>query len=132
MFGHESRKVVRDGPRLLRHGFVPRLDDVWRRCDVMICPSGEGGGVSVKLAEMLYHRVPVLARPFATRGLPLDPDPAIVTLESAADWVLFLSSSKARDLAARRVSSAIAERFAAAGHAAAVHDFVGRAAARLH
>jgi glycosyltransferase involved in cell wall biosynthesis len=130
VFGHGSERVATGDARVRRHGFVPRLDDVFGRCDFVIIPVDAGAGVSVKVAEALYHRVPVLARPFALRGLSLEPDPAVVTLERAEDWIRFLRSPAARELARRRVSSAIAERFSADRHASAVHDFVAGAVAR--
>jgi hypothetical protein len=128
VFGQASERAVRPRPRLQVHGFAPHLEDVWRRCDIMICPIGHGAGVNVKLAEAVYNRMPVLARRFAIRGLDLPRSDSLVTLESAAEWIDLLRSPAARALAARRVPAAIADRFRTDAHAAAVQAFAASAA----
>ncbi len=123
LFGRHSRRVAPDHPRILRHGFLPALEQVWSACDFMICPIISGGGVCVKFAETVYHRMPVLGTHFSARGLPLDPDPSIVLLDGAGEWIEFLNTD-ARCLAGRTVSDFIADRFRADRYASALSEFV--------
>ncbi|HUG81320.1 MAG TPA: hypothetical protein VML01_06640 [Bryobacterales bacterium] len=44
-----------------------------------------------------------MATPFGVRGLPLAEDAAIVVRETPQDWVRFLGSAAARELASRGV-----------------------------
>jgi glycosyltransferase involved in cell wall biosynthesis len=115
LFGTGSQRVVTGHPdapkRVYKHGFVPDLEAVWSTCDFMICPVFAGGGVSIKLAEAVCRGVPVLATHYATRGLPIDPDPAIVLRESAAEWIEFLNSDAARELGRLSPSPQIIARF---------------------
>jgi hypothetical protein len=102
LFGERGRNLARhDG--VTAHGYIPDLGEVFGRCHFMICPILGGGGVSIKAAEAIYNRVPILATPFGVRGLPLAPDPAIVLRETPQDWVQFLTSPAARDLATRNI-----------------------------
>ena len=61
LFGEETERYARGVARVTRHGPVHNLAEVWSRCDLMVCPMHIGGGVSTKLAETIYHGVPVLA-----------------------------------------------------------------------
>jgi hypothetical protein len=99
-------------PRIVQHGAIERLEEVWATCDFLICPVFPTGGVCVKLAEAVYNRMPVLATRHAARGLPLDIDPALVFLDEAGEWVEFLNSTAAAHLAERQVSEKTAASFA--------------------
>ncbi len=102
LFGERGRNLARhDG--VTAHGYIPDLGEVFGRCNFMICPILGGAGVSIKAAEAIYNRVPILATPFGIRGLPLADDPAIVVAETPQQWVQFLTSPAARDLATRNV-----------------------------
>lgn len=127
LFGEGSVDFGRSDPRVVAHGVVPRLEEVWSACDFMICPTHSGAGVSIKIAETLWSGVPVLATSFAVRGLSLEPDPGIVLLDGADDWVRFLRSGAARELGTRGVPRAVAEQFALGTHLARVHAFVREA-----
>jgi hypothetical protein len=124
LFGKRSLTVVPDHPRVVKHGYVKSLDEVWSTCHFMICPVLAGGGVSIKLAEAVCRGVPVLATRYATRGLPLDPDPAIVLRDSPEDWVEFLNSDAARELRWRSPSRQIVVRFLPDHHIAGVSRFL--------
>lgn len=91
-------------PNLIVHGFVDALEDVWQACDLMICPMQSGSGVNIKFVEALYNRMPVLATPLAGRGITPVVDDHVIYLEHPDEWIEFLSSSKAEDLAAGSVS----------------------------
>ena len=115
-FGQILDRVGKDG--------AGQIDEVWRGCDILISPESSGGGVSVKLAEAVYNRKPVLARKHAVRGLGLEADPAIVLLDGPQEWVEFLNSGAAMALARRSVSEKVAMTFAAETHRDAVQQFV--------
>jgi hypothetical protein len=128
LFGEQSESAAPEHPRIVGHGFVPKIHDVWARCDVMICPVFSGGGVSVKFAEIIYNGMPVVASSFATRGLPVTAHPSIVLLDRAEDWVQFLRSPAARTLAFRRGPTHLARVFDLEAHVAPMQAFIGEAA----
>jgi hypothetical protein len=123
LFGNGSIRAAGRAPRVVAHGYVPRAEDAWALCDFMICPVLSGGGVSVKLAEAVCNAVPVLATPFAARGLPLDPHPAIMLLEGADSWIRFINQ-RGPDLARQTVPAEISARFKMQTHARAMSDFI--------
>ncbi len=124
LFGQHSKGIAPNHPCILKHGIVDPISEVWRRCDILICPEFSGGGVSVKFAEAIYNRMPVLATGYAARGLALDDDPAIMLLDRARDWVEFLNSSAATRLVSRRPSTKAAATFSIETHKDALHRFV--------
>jgi len=124
LFGEQSQQVVPDHPRIVTHGFLPRIQDVWRMCDFMICPIFSGGGVSVKFAEMVYNGVPVVASSFTARGVPREAHSSIVLLDRAEEWIRFLRSPAARELSLRRGPAPMAQAFSMRSHLAPVHAFV--------
>jgi hypothetical protein len=124
LFGEHSENALRNHPRVVKHGTVGLLEQIWNACDFMVCPVLSGGGVPVKFAEAVYNRKPVLATPRAAHGLSLADDPAIVLLERPEQWVEFLNSPAARVLATRRVSIAVAETFCPKNHREAFHRFI--------
>ena len=124
LFGTGSDRAWPADARVSGHGVVEDINRIWEECDLLICPAFAESGVCVKLAEAVYNRVPVLANRHAARGLPLDSDPAIVFADQAEEWVGFLNSAAARELAGRRVSEANASRFAFDSHSAILQDLV--------
>jgi glycosyltransferase involved in cell wall biosynthesis len=130
LFGEHSERVAPRHPRVVGHGFVPKLQDVWAQCDFMICPIRHGGGVSVKFAEIVYNGVPVVASSFTARGVPLEPHPSIVLLDGAPEWIRFLRSPAARELPLRRGLSPSAPTFSLESHVAPVQAFIRAAAER--
>ncbi|MHB8240625.1 MAG: glycosyltransferase family 4 protein [Solirubrobacteraceae bacterium] len=50
-------------------GFVEDLPAVYRSCDCVAVPLMVGGGTPLKFVEALAYRLPVVATPFAARGL---------------------------------------------------------------
>jgi hypothetical protein len=112
LFGSPGRRGWPSDPRIVEHGVVERIEEVWESCDFLICPAFATGGVCVKLAEAVYNRMPVLATRHAARGLSVDEDPALVFLDEPTGWIGFLNSAAAVHLAARQVSEQTAARFA--------------------
>jgi hypothetical protein len=103
LFGRPSGHSGRRDPRIVEHGIVEKIEQVWDTCDFMICPAAPTGGVCVKFAEAAYNRVPVLATTHAARGLPLGDDGALVFLNEPAEWIEYLNSASARELAEKQV-----------------------------
>ncbi len=122
LFGEGTQRYARGNARVSRHGPVDDLAEVWSRCDLMVCPMLAGGGVSTKLAEAVYHGIPVLATSLATRGLPLADDPGLVVSDRAAEWIEHLTATRSH--AAGRISPSLSSRFAADTHRPAVQRFV--------
>jgi hypothetical protein len=90
----------------------------------MLCPIVSGAGVSIKFAEALYNGVPVLATPFAARGLPLPAKSGVALADGSEEWVRFLDGEGLERLAAEEVPSKTSRIFALSTHAAAVHEFL--------
>ena len=125
LFGNRSEHAAPPHPRIRRHGYVESLSQVWDACDIMIAPVISGGGVCVKVAEAIYHGMPILGTYFSVRGLPLDPDPSIVLLDRPEDWIEFLNSG-AEALAGRTIPRIIADRFAADTYRRRLSEFLLR------
>lgn len=130
LFGQGSEAMRFDDDRIVRHGFVPEIRDVWAASDIMICPIFSGAGVNVKFAEMLYNGMPTVATRFAGRGLDLPETEGVVWLDEADDWVGFLSSPAARDLRAASVPPAVSARFSPDAYAQPAARFLAAAAGR--
>jgi hypothetical protein len=127
LFGPPGRRRWRSDARIVEHGIVERMEEVWESCDFLICPAFATGGVCVKLAEAVYNRMPVLATRQAARGLCMDEDPALVFLDEPGEWIGFLNSTAAASLAARQVSERTAARFTMDTQRDRLQQFVRRA-----
>lgn len=130
LFGQGSEAMRFDDTRIVRHGFVPEIRDVWTACDLMICPIFSGAGVNVKFAEMLYNGMPTLATRFAGRGLDLPAADSVVWLDDADDWVGFLSSSAALTLRMATVPPSISTCFSPDAYAEPAARFLAAAVGR--
>ncbi len=124
LFGHPGGHDWRSDPRIVEHGVVENIEQIWGSCDFLICPTFPTGGVCVKLAEAVYNGMPVLGTSHAARGLSIDDDPALVFLDEPREWVEFLNSRAARDLAERKVSEKTGARFAMDNHKDKLQQFV--------
>jgi glycosyltransferase involved in cell wall biosynthesis len=127
LFGSGGGSGWRRDPRIVEHGVVERIEQVWANCDFLICPTFATGGVCVKLAEAVYNGMPVLATRHAARGLSVDGDPGLVFLDEPREWIEFLNSTAARDLVERQVSEKTGERFAVDAQKDRLQQFVKRA-----
>jgi len=111
LFGNHSQEVASEHSNVVKHGYLLELGVIWSACDFMICPVFAGGGVSIKLVEAISHGVPVVATHYAIRGIPVEPDPAIVLRDSTREWIEFLNSPAARELHRLSPSPRIIARF---------------------
>ncbi len=123
VFGRQSDQIPTRG-RVISHGFVQNLRQVWEQVDIMICPIHEGAGVNIKLAESLYNRMPVLATTLAVRGLECPSGPGLTIMDSADEWVAFLSSSQADLLAAEVPSEELSRQFSLDRHREKLTNFL--------
>ncbi|MHB8240623.1 MAG: glycosyltransferase [Solirubrobacteraceae bacterium] len=92
-------------------GFVPDLRTVYDRADCVVVPLTEGAGTPLKFIEALAYGMPVVATPFAAKGLELVPDVHFreaVDAESFAGAVVDVLRDGAPEMAAEGRS--IAER----------------------
>jgi glycosyltransferase involved in cell wall biosynthesis len=124
--------VFGDGPfpaaeRVTRHGPIADVTQAWERCDLMICPTRSGGGVSIKLAEAVFHGLPTLTTGFATRGLPLGSDPGLIVREET-EWVTCLNTVDVSALRRRRIAEDLSRTFTFQAHRDRVQSFLGTVA----
>ena len=124
LFGEGAFPRAGGDARVIRHGPLNDLSDVWSQCDLMLCPMHTGGGVSVKLAEAVYNGVPVLTTRFATQGLPLASDPMLTVLDEAGQWVEYLNGVDLKTLRTAHPSPALARPFGMAMHCGRLQQFV--------
>ncbi|NKB56017.1 MAG: glycosyltransferase [Alphaproteobacteria bacterium] len=111
-------------PNLVTHGFVDALDDIWKNCDLMICPILSGSGVNIKFVEALFNRMPVLATTLAARGLPTIEDEHVVYLDQPSEWIDFLLSPKAQELASGSISTRVVDLFRPESQSQHIADFL--------
>jgi hypothetical protein len=111
LYGPDAEKFRRHHPMLSIRGQVADLQEVWRETDIFVCPMLSGSGVNVKFLEALYNRQPIIATPITQRGLAPIVDPAVRFLADAQEWVDFLSSDQALELANSTPAETIANRF---------------------
>jgi glycosyltransferase involved in cell wall biosynthesis len=123
LFGHGSRRAAPKDPRAIAHGFVPRIQEAFSACDFMICPIRSGSGVSIKLAESIYHSVPVLATRFASRGLDVQSGGPIILLDEPEEWVGFLNEGS-RKFAAQVVPDTDSANYHVQNHAPRMAQFL--------
>jgi hypothetical protein len=58
-----------EDPRVEVRGFVEDISAAYRDADCVVVPLTVGGGTPLKFVEALAYRLPVIATPFAARGL---------------------------------------------------------------
>ena len=126
LFGNGSLETAAGHPRIVAHGFVDDLEGVWRTCDWMVIPIRHGSGVSVKTAECLYNGMPIISTSFGLRGLPGIEHPQIIQLETAEEWVSFLSAHEARILCKNRLPLSVSRHFELEANLSRLTNFVSR------
>lgn len=85
----DASRFVRPGITI--HGYLPAIQDVWQQFDVMLSPILSGSGVSIKSAEALYNRRPLLSTTAGVRGMTgLDGVPGITIADGADAWIAVL------------------------------------------
>jgi len=110
VFGRQSN-LIPPRDRVVIHGAVPDLAAVWDQVDFMVCPMRAGAGVSIKVAESLYNRVPVLATPLAVQGFACSTGPGLTIMDKAEAWAAFLNSPESDQLAAQAPSEELRGQF---------------------
>jgi len=124
LYGHQSELAARTSPTLVGHGFVEDISRVWSACDFMLCPSRSGGGANVKLAEAVFHGIPVLTTAFSANRLGLSEQRGIRIRSAAHEWVEFLQSPEARELATECVPEATRGKFSAKAYEGPLKKFL--------
>lgn len=124
LFGEGSTRFQISEPRVVAHGFVDDVAEVFASCDLMLCPTVAGAGVNIKLAEALYNGMPVLATSFAARGLCLSVQPGVALADGAEEWARLLDGEGLERLITQSVRPETSRAFAPATHAVAVHEFL--------
>lgn len=128
LIGPGSQAFAGQHPALNAKGFVEDLSEIWARVHFTICPIFEGSGTNVKVLESLHAGVPALVTPHARRGLDYLDDPALAVLPPE-DWVTFLSSAAADELATRTPKAATRRALSADLVAKRLHLFLQKLAA---
>ena len=123
VFGEGRPQASVDAASVTLHGPIADLSQAWERCDLMICPMRAGGGVSIKLAESVFHGRPTLTTPLATRGMPLGGDDLLV-VRDPADWVGYLATVDLGSLRGRQIAEEISRPFTYGEHRHRVQSFV--------
>jgi glycosyltransferase involved in cell wall biosynthesis len=131
LIGYGSEVAAGREDRIVARGAVHHARDAFTMCDLMIAPIVDGAGVKVKVAEALYNRVPIVATPFAARGLPHSTRPAIRICDSADEWIAFLNSNAPRELASRAVPVETAAVFSTRRIASRLGEFLSGSSSRL-
>lgn len=123
VFGRQSEQIA-SRERVVIHGMVNELAAVWDQVDIMVCPVRVGAGVNIKVAESLYHRMPVLATTQAVRGFTGSSGPGLVAIDNAEDWAAFLNSTGADRLAHQVPSEELRGQFAVHRHVEQLERFM--------
>jgi hypothetical protein len=123
IFGRKSKEMPA-GNRVVAHGLVPDLAAVWGQVDMMLCPIRVGAGVSIKVAESLYNRKPVLTTTQAMRGFPCVSGSGLVVMDRTEDWINFLNSSEADQLATKVPSEELSRQFSVEQHVQRLENFI--------
>jgi hypothetical protein len=126
-FGRQS-ELLQPHHQVILHGRVHDLAAVWDQVDIMVCPIRVGAGVSIKVAESLYHRMSVLATVQAVRGFVCSSGPGLAVIDTAEGWAAFLNSSGADRLAGQVPSGELCEQFAVDRHEEQLKHFIVDAA----
>lgn len=124
IFGEQPINICEPSERIINHGFVPNIQDVWSEIDLMICPIFAGGGVNVKFAETIYNRVPLLASTFAQRGFLLQPDPNITLLDEPQEWINFLNAINVQQLRQQKIDLHLSQLFSLELHTKSAQNFI--------
>lgn len=79
-----------DDSNMTLHGVVPRLEQLYSRCGIVINPTGFGTGFKIKSLEGLAHRRCVVTTQSGTLGLPPEAPLKISELSGFADVICSL------------------------------------------
>jgi len=73
-------------------GFVPDLNSIYEKADIMINPIRFGAGMKIKNIEALAHGIPLITTTHGARGLEPVIGKAFFTADTPADFIVALSS----------------------------------------
>ena len=79
----EIRALAGDG--VIVHGWVPTLDELYRRVRITVAPLRFGAGQKGKVGESMAFGVPVVTTPIGAQGFELRPSVDAMIAETAAD-----------------------------------------------
>ena len=80
--------------------------------------------MSIKVAESLYNRMPVLATTRAIRSFPCLSGPGLVVIDTTEDWINFLNSPEADQLATQAPSEELSREFSVDQHMQSLDNFI--------
>jgi polysaccharide biosynthesis protein PslH len=126
LYGPGSERFASRHPAIVAHGYVDDLSQVWAQSDIVVCPIVSGSGINIKVVEALYNGNPMLATSHAIRGLPPLADPAIVCLDTPAEWIEFLSGDRAEALARKRPRPEVSALFSTRSAPPALAAFIAQ------
>lgn len=124
LVGPGGERFAQRDPSIVVRGFVPDLAEFWNESDIVVCPMITGSGINIKFIEAIYNGCPVLATSFTKRGLPEFSDPAVVYLDTPEEWIEFLRSDAAEQLARRRPHGRTSEMFSRPANSKALATFL--------
>jgi hypothetical protein len=123
VFGRQSDRIpISD--RIVVHGFVHGLAAIWDQVDIIVCPVRAGAGVSIKAAESLYNRVPIIATTKAVRSFECSSGPGLAVRDKAEEWIHFLNSSEVEQLASQVPSEQLCRQFEIDQHVEKLDNFI--------
>lgn len=75
------------GDGIVAHGFVPRLEDVYRLARVAIIPLQDGAGTRLKALEAMAYSRPIVSTTIGVEGIDLIPERDALVADDAAAFV---------------------------------------------
>lgn len=78
----EILSLANSNNNIVVHGYISRLADVLSDCDVGIAPMLVGGGILMKIIDLMRHGLPVVATYLANEGLGAFPGKEIILASS--------------------------------------------------
>lgn len=114
-----GRGTAPEHPRLQQLGFVPDLDELWRRCAAMVVPIHDGGGTRLKVLDAFGAGVPVVSTSFGVSGLGAVPGEHYLLGDTAAEFARTLTQAlddpRLRNGVAERAWRLVGDRFTWSG-----------------
>jgi polysaccharide biosynthesis protein PslH len=111
-----GRGVAPRAPKVESTGFLPDLDEAWRRVAAMVVPLRSGGGTRLKVLDAMGAGVPVISTRFGVDGLGAEPGVHYVVAETVEEFLAAIEQVLDDRALRRRVAAAgrdlVATRFA--------------------
>ena len=89
IYGSNMPKSIRAlaSRRVIAHGFIADLDDVFETCKVFVAPLLSGAGIKGKVLAALSRGVPCVLSPLAAEGIGLRQGYDCMIAETPEQWV---------------------------------------------